>query len=241
MRRLEFENTQGISLQYELASGGERFLAWLIDVVTMYLSILIMIFLVDNIFRINEEYLYFLVVVPILFFYTLCMEIFNDGKSLGKLALGLKVIRVDGLSTRPYDYFMRWMFRWLDIYASSGAFAILTISATPRSQRLGDLLADTTVIRTRNSRIPLRWIDKLAKLSTHKVKFPEVEKLNEEQVLMARTTIHRYLQYSNPGNRKALDEVYDHLIHLVSADPKKNKNKLKFIREVIKDYIAITR
>lgn len=47
---------------------------------------------------------------------------------------------------------MRWAFRLIDIYVSFGMVASSLISSGNKGQRLGDLIANTTVVRLRPSR-----------------------------------------------------------------------------------------
>ena len=141
MKPLEFENTQGINLQYVVASTGERILAYVIDAVIMLLYFLIT-GLVFQPKTSDESILYTIfIALPVYFFYSLLFEWLNDGQSLGKMAMGLKVVRVDGRPVAGYDYLMRWIFRWLDIYATMGTLAAILVSATARGQRLGDILS----------------------------------------------------------------------------------------------------
>ena len=191
MKPLEFENTQGINLQYVVASTGERILAYVIDAVIMLLYFLIT-GLVFQPKTSDESILYTIfIALPVYFFYSLLFEWLNDGQSLGKMAMGLKVVRVDGRPVAGYDYLMRWIFRWLDIYATMGTLAAILVSATARGQRLGDILADTTVIQTRAGRISLKRVLKLGQLRKYEPKFPQVLALTEEQMMIVKEVLSR--------------------------------------------------
>ena len=74
MKPLEFENTQGINLQYVVASTGERILAYVIDAVIMLLYFLIT-GLVFQPKTSDESILYTIfIALPVYFFYSLLFE-----------------------------------------------------------------------------------------------------------------------------------------------------------------------
>lgn len=236
MSILEFENTQGIMLRYSTATVLHRTAAYFIDITIIGISIgiLNLVFM-----KVPEEIRVGLILAPVFFFYQLLMELFNDGRSLGKMALGLKVIRIDGRQPTGYDFLMRWMFRWVDIYMSSGAFAAMLISATPRAQRVGDLLADTTVIHTKNLRVPLKRILNLNELSRYKPQYSAADQLTEKQVLLAKETLQRFIRLKNEAHTEALNSVADRISELLAIERPKNSHQ--FVQTIIKDYIALTR
>lgn len=235
MTILEFENTQGINLQYVAASSTERALAWALDVVFMFLAILLLAVFSPG----GGDFIVLVITLLVAVFYTPMFEVFNDGRSPGKMIVGLKVIRVDGRPVRAYDYLMRWMFRWIDIYATSGALAFLMVSATPRSQRIGDILADTTVINTRQGRIALKRILKLSQLKKYTPKYPQVAQLSEEQLLLVKKVSERSRKINNPTHKALRKEMADRL--RVELDIQTEVDDRKFLDTIIKDYIALTR
>ena len=52
----------------------------------------------------------------------------GKGASIGKRALKIKVIKLDGKEPNIGDYFIRWIFRFIDIVISFGTLAIFSIS-----------------------------------------------------------------------------------------------------------------
>ncbi|WP_127792932.1 RDD family protein [Agromyces sp. LHK192] len=78
-----------------------------------------------------------LVVVPT------AVETATRGRSLGKLALGLRVVRDDGGAIGVRHAFVRAMTGVLEIYMTFGGLAALVGFLDPSSKRLGDILAGT--------------------------------------------------------------------------------------------------
>lgn len=237
MKIIEFENTQGIILRYTPAGVFERILSYLLDAIILgiVLWIISMIFANGR----NAELVIYAVILPIFLFYSLFMETVNNGQSLGKMILGLKVVRVDGKYPTGYDFLMRWFFRWIDIYLNFGILAIITISATPKSQRFGDMLADTTVIKSRNLRVSLERILEISNLQNYKPVYPQVTQFTEEQVLMAKNVLERSLKYKNKAHQDALHDLVMRLSE--SMEIKRPADSHAFIQTLIKDYVALTR
>lgn len=88
-----------------------------------------------------------LVVVPI------TVETLSRGKSLGKLAMGLRIVRDDGGSIRFRHALIRALLAVLEIYMALGSLACLVSLFNEKSKRLGDMLAGTYAIRDRAPKI----------------------------------------------------------------------------------------
>ncbi|MFE5672463.1 RDD family protein [Agromyces sp. NPDC056523] len=71
------------------------------------------------------------------------VETASRGRSLGKLALGLRVVRDDGGATGLRHAFIRALVGVLEIWMTFGGLAVLVGFLNPDSKRLGDLLAGT--------------------------------------------------------------------------------------------------
>lgn len=82
------------------------------------------------------------------------VETVTRGRSLGKLAVGGRIVRVDGGATGFRQSFIRALVGVFELWFTLGAVAALVGAFTPRSQRLGDLMAGTYSERTRTPPLP---------------------------------------------------------------------------------------
>lgn len=82
------------------------------------------------------------------------VETATRGRSLGKLAVGARVVRADGGAIGFRQAFLRALAGVLEIWFTLGSLAALVTAFTPRAQRLGDLLAGTYSERTRTKPLP---------------------------------------------------------------------------------------
>jgi uncharacterized RDD family membrane protein YckC len=80
------------------------------------------------------------------------VETLSRGRSLGKIAAGLRVVRDDGGPIRARHALIRALLGFLELYATFGSIALITSLLNRRGKRLGDLLAGTYVIRERSPR-----------------------------------------------------------------------------------------
>lgn len=101
---------------------------------------------IDGILNITAMVVCF-VVVPIV------IEVALRGRSLGKLAVGGRIVRLDGGASGFRHAFIRALIGVLEIYMTFGSVALLTGAFTARSQRLGDLVAGTYSQRVRTPKL----------------------------------------------------------------------------------------
>lgn len=77
------------------------------------------------------------------------VETLTRGRSLGKLALGLRTVRDDAGPISFQHAFVRALVGFVEIYAFSGAPAFFSALLSSRGKRLGDYAAGTYVVRER--------------------------------------------------------------------------------------------
>lgn len=83
----------------------------------------------------------------LLFGYPIISETYFRGRTIGKWAVGLRVVTLEAGPVGFREAFIRSIFQIIDILASVGSVALLSAMMSKHSQRLGDLAAGTFVIR----------------------------------------------------------------------------------------------
>jgi uncharacterized RDD family membrane protein YckC len=81
--------------------------------------------------------------------YPTIFETLTRGKSLGKLALGLRVVSDDGGPERFRQALVRALMAVLEIWITFGFLALVTSLLSAKGKRLGDMFAGTFVIQER--------------------------------------------------------------------------------------------
>ena len=149
---------EGVALDLPAASLGLRMLSGLIDIlVTVGTLVALFILLITASSFARDEALLGagVVLTMVLTFLVLptTIETLTRGRSLGKLALGLRTVRDDGGPISFHHALVRALIGFVEIYVASGVPAFFSIMLSTRGKRLGDYAAGTYVVR---ERVPLR-------------------------------------------------------------------------------------
>ncbi len=87
--------------------------------------------------------------VAVILGYPVSFETLTRGRSLGKMALGLRVVREDGGPIRFRHALVRGLAGIVEFWLTGGAVALITSLASSKGKRVGDFLAGTVVVRER--------------------------------------------------------------------------------------------
>lgn len=241
MKNIEIKTTQNVVLQYELADLRDRILAFLIDFSALVVGLGLLTTFVSNAFTGTTLEVMMFLVISIFIFYSLAFEVLNNGQSLGKMALRIQVIKISSDRVTFADYAGRWIFRLVDIYFSFGGIASVMIASSSRSQRIGDIVANTAVVKlTPRMNLYLNDILTIHSQATYKPEYMQARQLMEEDALLIKNTLDRYRRFSNEAHQEALDMLakqINEILHL-DATPKDSQ---KFLEIVLRDYVMLTR
>ena len=233
MQNVNIRTAQNVGIDYELAGLGARMAAFAIDVaiqIAYYIAVSILLSEV-NLDSIWVSLMFFL---PAMLYHLLC-EIFLNGQSIGKKQMNIKVVRLDGSSPTLGGYILRWILRPIDISIFSGAVAVLAIVLSKNGQRLGDMAANTTVVKVaREVKVSSHELIKNIE-DTYQITFPEVRKLNDSQVNVIKEALQVNKQHANNRPVYAVaDKIKQHLEVTSDLPP------VKFLYTVVKDYNYLT-
>jgi uncharacterized RDD family membrane protein YckC len=151
--RLEVETPDHVVLRYDLAGGGNRGFAALVDFIVAALVFAGALFAFSLFASLAGPVAgpFFGVLVLLTFTlawsYFVLLEWLWQGQTLGKRLYGLRVIRDDGAPAGFLAVLIRNLIRIVDFLPVFYGLGLLMIILTSRSQRLGDLAAGTYVVR----------------------------------------------------------------------------------------------
>jgi len=156
-RQITIELAEGISFPLQLAGPMTRFLAWLIDlavimsmVTAVNLSLGLIGFLSADLADALKIVSFFLISTG----YFIFMEWIWRGQTIGKRLLRLRVLDVDGFFLTFSQIAIRNLMRLIDMLPLFYLVGGIAMLANRRAQRLGDLAANTIVVRQRESKQP---------------------------------------------------------------------------------------
>lgn len=150
---------EGVSLDLVLAGLGSRFGAFVLDLAIQIVAFAVAVLAVNGATSgggtsaqlVAGGVLSATALLDFLGYFVVC-EMLWSGRSVGKRAMGIRVVRPDGTSEGFWSSLLRNLGRLVDMMP--GVFYLVgsvLILATPRNQRLGDLLGNTIVIRERQA------------------------------------------------------------------------------------------
>ncbi|MCH2223645.1 MAG: RDD family protein [Crocinitomicaceae bacterium] len=258
MKTIEFKSAHNVKVEYELASVGQRLAATLIDLAMflVYFVILTMVFSLSSIFdyqHAGRNMFIMLLVIKIPFiFYNPLIEYLTQGQSLGKFALGIRVVTVSGERPGLREVFTRWMFRgdflWI---SSSGIYALIWLimgligivysGTAERRQRMGDVMGDTVVIKNKSSiRYSLRDVLSIKSQTNYTPAYPNAIRFTDEDMLLIKNTIQRVRANPNSSTKKFAVDLADESARLIGLE-ETPKKRLKFLQTLLQDYVVLTR
>lgn len=229
MRAIAIDTAQNVRLEYEIASVGERILAALLDYF-IFIGWFTLSSIVMSMLEVNFGLLTgVIMVLPVVFYHLVC-EIFFNGQSIGKRTLNIRVLKKDGTQPSLGDYLMRWVFRIVDCTIGSGSVAVICILINGKGQRLGDIAAGTTVVRTRRS-TRLEDIRIRETPPGYQVTYPEVLTLTDRDI----STIKRILRKSvHTGKLEMLQPLAERVSGLMGIES--DREPYAFLTIILNDY-----
>ena len=150
--RLEVETPDHVVLRYDLAGGGNRGFAAVVDFILaalVFVGALWSFSLLSDPLPAARPFFGVLVLVTFTsaWSYFVLLEWLWQGQTVGKRLYGLRVIRDDGAPAGFVAVLVRNVIRIVDFLPLFYGLGLLMIIFTSRSQRLGDLAAGTYVVR----------------------------------------------------------------------------------------------
>lgn len=238
MSSIEITTAHNIVVSHELASVGQRIVAAIIDGINVSLYALLVGLVV------GESYaLLMLFIFPVVWMYHFGMEVYNEGQSIGKKLLKIRVVSVEGMAPTTQEYFMRWIFRMIDITLSFGTLAILTSATSARRQRFGDIMARTTVINLKATR--QFDLDKIRKLDkdASEISYPRVAQYADSDMLLVKQTLIRHQNNPSDATKELILDLRNRVVDDLGLDLQEVRKirATKFLKKVLQDYIVLTR
>jgi len=256
---LTIETTQNVQLDLAIAGLGERVLAFILDIVILGVYFYVARIFVNSL-HIEGELAYYL--IQLIFYgipyslYDFLFEVFNDGKTPGKMILKLQVLSTNGEAASMNQYLIRSLFRIIDMQGHlillslimtvfgvdeqmsilitawffSGSPAFILVAATKQSQRLGDVLAGTVITKRRRT-VSLKDTILLKTKKDYKPRYLNALKLSDKDVRLIKETLE---YYNKSGDSKYIKKLAKKA--KVFLDIQTDQKPLAFLKTLMKDY-----
>ncbi len=235
-----------IDLKFDLASVGARIGAFIIDwfIKGIYLFFVISVLISDGL----NEFAVFLFYLPVIF-YSLILELFNKGQSIGKMAMKCRVIGIDGNYPSVYQCATRWIFLSVDVWILAiflainpvfGGFVIFSpliglmiLALNKNQQRIGDMAANTIVIKSKQNEVYIT--DTVYAYANnqkeYQPKYPEIMRLSDNDITKIKVLFEKgdYNQNYELTNRLA-----GHIKKILKIESE-DRDEV-FLKQLLNDY-----
>lgn len=239
MSEIQINTTQNVNINFTLASVGERIVAHLIDLLIKfaYAGIIWWIFssIVDSSPTLQSldwwsmVAIYVLLLFPFIF-YSLVLEALFEGQTLGKKAMKIRVVKIDGYQASFVDYVIRWFFRIVDLNMLSGFIALISIVVSEKGQRLGGMTSGTSVISLKNKvRISHTILEEIGE--DYKPQYPTVINLSDNDMRIIKETFITARDAKDNDTLVKLRNKVEEVIGVTST-----KDTITFLNVIIRDY-----
>jgi len=232
MDTLNIDTSQNIDIEQTIASIGERIAATLLDLlfIMCYFIVVIVVYNLTN----SATIVTILSIPPSV--YSIISESLMNGQSWGKKILKIKVIKLDGTPTTFSSYFLRWVLRLVEILVTFGSLATITIILNRKGQRLGDIAANTVVIRIKD--LSLKESIFIQIPDDYKLVYPEVSRLSVNDIY----TIKDVLEFLHSPDRNEQTLLIAQKAHQAIERKLNIKTDIKtasFFKTILCDYNSI--
>lgn len=234
MQSIRVRTTQNVFIQYPVASVGDRILAYIIDrLILVFYSVAVSALFIN--LEVEIYWVWLMVLGTPWLIYNLLFEIFMNGQSPGKRTLNIKVVRLDGTSPTLGGYLLRWIFSFVDFYFLGGVIAVILVTAGGRGQRLGDMVAGTSVIKqVEQKEVTAQEIFVMADAAYQPV-FAQAIALNEKDIDLIQQALEVNRDLGNAQPMLAVTEKVKSQLGIQSDLP-----PVKLLYTLIKDFNHLT-
>ncbi|PWL32855.1 MAG: hypothetical protein DCO96_00460 [Fluviicola sp. XM-24bin1] len=260
MKSVEFVSAQNVKVEYEYATVIQRTTAAIIDATVVAVYLIIMFTIIRNMNSDYELLLELIIMkIPWIFYHPI-LEYLTHGQTLGKYAIGIRVVTYDGERPGLREIFTRWIFKahffWIAfsfflapaelfflglIHVGVGVIGFMYASVSDKKQRMGDVMAGTIVIKDKSAvRYTLRDVLSIKSQENYTPEYPNVVRFTDEDMLLIKNTIQRVRKYPNPETKKFAIELADESARLIGLEKTPDK-RLKFLQTLLQDYVVLTR
>jgi uncharacterized RDD family membrane protein YckC len=236
MNTIQITTSQNIDVEYDLASLGERIAGYIIDVLIIIAYFIIVFFTATYTHFFNgENYWVFIILSLPALFYDLACEVLLNGQSIGKKVMKIKVISIDGGQPSFGQYVLRWLFRMIDFTFTNNLCALISVAVSEKKQRVGDMVAGTTLIKTQARTNFQQTIYTPTPDINYTVFFPDVINLSDKDMQLIKEVT---IQIKRTGNNYLAYHAAEKIKQLLNVQT--NLEPAHFLQVVIADYNYLT-
>ncbi|MFI6871017.1 RDD family protein [Nocardia sp. NPDC050406] len=207
-----FTTGEAVAVELPVARIPTRAAAFLIDLALQVVGGTALIFLAEGVLAAAradsawEDAALVIILVSVIIGYPAVLETLTRGRTVGKMALGLRVVRADGGPIGVKHALTRALGGIVDFWMlGTGVIAILVSLCSPNARRVGDILAGTVVVHSQ-ARLPYVGLTVPPPWLMGWVRQVDVTRLSDELALAVRRYLLRFPQLT-PAAQQQFGEL----------------------------------
>jgi len=215
-----------------IASG---FIDALIIGLTAYLTISAIASVLNSVYLQNYALYSTIVIFLLVFFLVIApatIETLTRGQSVGRIAVGTRIVRDDGGPIAFRHAFLRALIGVFEIYGSGGSIAVTSSIFSPKGKRIGDYLAGTYALRVRGGTKALPPVKMPPSLRDWAAK-ADIRRLPDGLALTARLFLSRVYALRPEARHRLGTLIADEMSPLVAPPPPQGTHPESFIAAVL--------
>jgi len=233
MGNFKIQTAQNVTIQQNLAGIGSRMMAVFLDMLFLSLFYYFIFYLLaktDILDRFSAWSFISVLMLPYFLYYPI-MQYWNNGQTIGKQLVKIRVVKIDNSHPRLGDFLIRWILRLFEVMMFP-AIGLLFILLNQKKQRLGDIAAKTTVVSERkNKKLSQSIFEEINE--TYQPQFKQAAFLSEKDINLIKTV---YLEAKQRKNQKLLEKLSSKIESQFQILRPENMKADDFIDTVLKDY-----
>lgn len=160
------------------------------------------------------------------------IETLTRGRSVGKLACGIRVVRDDGGPVRFRHALVRALVGVIELWLTLGGIAAVTSLANAKGKRLGDLAAGTYAVRVRGGRPPSAPVVMPQTLASW-AQTSDMRRLPDGLALAARQFLGRAARLAPESRAQLADDLAGRIEPYVAPGPPPGTHPEAFLHAVL--------
>ncbi len=233
MGEFGIQTAQNVTINQRLAGIGERIMALILDIfvlILFYILVIKLLSMTDFVGRFETVVYIFVLTLPYFLYYPV-LQYWNNGQSFGKQLMKIRIVKIDNSHPRLLDFIIRWLFRLIEINMIPG-LAIIIMLFNDKRQRLGDIVAKTTVVSERN-KVKLTQSIFTEIDDDYKPVFPVVQQLSDHDIQLIKNV---YSDVKRSQNKEILRRLVIKIERVLNIEKPKDMSQVHFVNTILKDY-----
>lgn len=167
--------------------------------------------------------------------YFVVLDMLTGGRSLGKLAAGLRVVRDGGLPISFRASAVRNLLRIVDYLPTTYLVGLISMVVSPEGKRLGDLAAGTLVVRLdRPAPAPPLLDDEDESAAGFRFDRDQIARIGRKERALIRQTLRRVESLAEEHREAALERAVEVLCARIEHEPVEERQRLDFLRALLR-------